>query len=91
MLNKFDAGHPKQPTQPLLRLRVEYQSQEQLFNTVRFGLQFQGQVANPNDLLLMKKSAKLRGGEKKEAMIDEEAFQNAAVSEKYKLSQCSTV
>ncbi|KAF4522683.1 hypothetical protein B566_EDAN010464 [Ephemera danica] len=70
-------NHPKQPTQPLIRLKVEYESTDQLFNLVRFGLQFQGQVANPNDLIIMKQSAKKKDA-KVTSVIDEDAFQNAA-------------
>ncbi|XP_043220823.1 double-strand break repair protein MRE11-like [Amphibalanus amphitrite] len=48
-------GHPRQPRQPLLRLRVEYSEEAQLFHTVRFGQQFAGRVSNWEDMILMKR------------------------------------
>jgi hypothetical protein len=77
-------GHPKQPIQPLIRLKVEYETADQTFNLVRFGLQYQGQVANPNDLVIMKASAKKREPGIKN-IIDEDAFQNVAVSPHHKM------
>ncbi|XP_067005456.2 double-strand break repair protein MRE11 [Anabrus simplex] len=49
------SGHPKQPTLPLIRLRVEFQYEQQTFNTKRFGEMFHGKVANPIDIILMKR------------------------------------
>lgn len=52
------AGHPKQPKKPLIRLRVEYTDESQMFNTTRFGHKFTDEVANPNEMILFKKQRK---------------------------------
>lgn len=49
------SGHPKQPTLPLIRLRVTYFDERQVFNTIRFGQQFMEEVANPTDMVILKK------------------------------------
>lgn len=49
------AGHEKQPQMPLLRLRVEYKTEEQCFNPIRFGQQYCDQVANPTDMVILRK------------------------------------
>ncbi|XP_042860565.1 double-strand break repair protein MRE11-like [Penaeus japonicus] len=51
-------GHPKQPKKPLIRLRVEYTDESQMFNTTRFGHKFTDEVANPNEMILFKKQRK---------------------------------
>lgn len=51
-------GHPQQPKVPLIRLRVVYDAEVQMFNTIRFGNLYHGRVANPNDMILFKKQAK---------------------------------
>ena len=51
-------GHVKQPTVPLIRLRVLYTSEEHMVNTARFGQKFEKKVANPESLLKFKKNAK---------------------------------
>lgn len=33
-------GHEEQPTKPLIRLRLLYDEEEQMFNAIRFGQQF---------------------------------------------------
>ncbi|KAM3958122.1 LOW QUALITY PROTEIN: double strand break repair nuclease mre11 [Aphomia sociella] len=67
---KLRSGDPKQPALPLVRLSVFYEREEQDFNRVRFGQNFNGLVANPNDILIMKKEKKIR--ERKEQIITEE-------------------
>ena len=37
MYSRVTAGHPRQPTKPLLRLRVEFSDETDMFNVVRFG------------------------------------------------------
>jgi hypothetical protein len=59
---------------------VEFNRTEQLFNLVRFGLQYQGKVANPGDMICKKnkiesRATGLRNGE----VIDEDAFENVQV------------
>lgn len=48
-------GHLDQPTKPLIRLRITYNEEDQMFNTIRFGQQYKDVVANPSDLILFKK------------------------------------
>ncbi|KAG6462519.1 hypothetical protein O3G_MSEX013308 [Manduca sexta] len=69
--SKMRSGHEKQPELPLIRLSVFYERESQDFNRMRFGQNFNGLVANPNDLLVMKREKKVR--EKKERAPDEEA------------------
>lgn len=59
------SGHSRQPTLPLLRLRVEYIDEEDLFNVVRFGHRFAEEVANNDEILLFRKSRKTekKGGD----------------------------
>ncbi|XP_026491641.2 double-strand break repair protein MRE11 [Vanessa tameamea] len=54
------SGDPKQPALPLIRLSVFYEHDGQDFNRVRFGQNFNGLVANPNDVLIMKREKKIR-------------------------------
>jgi len=49
------SGDPLQPQVPLTRLRVEYTDENQMFNAVRFGLQYTARVANPSDIVLFRK------------------------------------
>ncbi|GFG28649.1 hypothetical protein Cfor_05677 [Coptotermes formosanus] len=49
------SGHKRQPQKPLIRLRVEYMEEKQMFNAVRFGLQYTDKVANPSDIVLFRK------------------------------------
>lgn len=48
-------GDPRQPTLPLLRLRVEYTDEMHLLTPGRFGNNFHGRVANPSEILLFRK------------------------------------
>ena len=67
-------GHPNQPTLPLLRLRIEHESDQQFLNTrdLHVELSLEKLVANPEDVvkLVRKRSAQ----EKIEATVDEEAW-----------------
>ena len=67
-------GHPDQPTLPLLRLRIEHESDQQFLNTrdLHVELSLEKLVANPEDVvkLVRKRSAQ----EKIEATVDEEAW-----------------
>lgn len=65
------SGDSKQPTLPLVRLNVFYEHEGQNFNKARFGQNFGGLVANPNDVLNMKREKKIR--ERKEHDPSEEA------------------
>lgn len=48
-------GHAKQPKLPLIRLRVLYDDTQYLINPKRFGQNYIGIIANPEDMLLYKK------------------------------------
>ncbi|CAB0002214.1 unnamed protein product [Nesidiocoris tenuis] len=55
-------GHPKQPTLPLIRLRLEVDELVNRFNETRFGQQYYSDVvANPADMVLFKTAFKSRG------------------------------
>lgn len=58
--NRNRTGHPKQPALPLVRLNVLYEREGQNFNHMRFGQNFNGLVANPTDIINMKKEKKVR-------------------------------
>ncbi|KAG1669695.1 Double-strand break repair protein MRE11 [Nymphon striatum] len=45
-------GHEKQPTLPLVRLRVEHTQDDQIFSIHRFGQLYVHKVANPKDLII---------------------------------------
>ncbi|KAG0719874.1 Double-strand break repair protein MRE11 [Chionoecetes opilio] len=49
---KLLTGHPRQPILPLIRVRVIYSDEAQLFNVCRFGCKFDGMVANTEDLVI---------------------------------------
>ncbi|XP_073973424.1 double strand break repair nuclease mre11 isoform X2 [Rhodnius prolixus] len=55
---------PNQPTLPLIRLRIEYEEEYECFNVVRFGQTFTGQVANPANMVIMKRKAAARTSRK---------------------------
>ncbi|XP_065343717.1 double-strand break repair protein MRE11 [Cloeon dipterum] len=67
-------GNPKQPKLPLVRLRVECFKQEELFNTVRFGLQFEEKVANPTDMIAIKRP---QAPKKIKVELDQDVFDSA--------------
>lgn len=48
-------NHPKQPTLPLIRLRLVYEKEEYMFNAVRFCQEFAKKVANSTDIIKFKK------------------------------------
>ncbi|XP_014240469.1 double-strand break repair protein MRE11 [Cimex lectularius] len=48
-------GHPKQPILPLIRLRIEYENENQVFNQIRCSQLFSDYVANPADVVILKK------------------------------------
>ncbi|ALC39312.1 mre11 [Drosophila busckii] len=51
-------GHPKQPTVPLIRLRLQYTNELYMFNTIRFSQMFAGRVANAADVVKFEKMIK---------------------------------
>lgn len=74
------SGDPKQPTLPLVRLSVFYEHDGQDFNRVRFGQNFNGLIANPNDVLIMKREKKIRD-RKERATGDEDVDIGTAAAE----------
>lgn len=68
-------GHEKQPTLPLVRLRVQYQNEIQAFNTVRFGEKFHGKIANPDHLIRLMRERKETEKGKKD-VLDIETMQD---------------
>ncbi|GBP07522.1 Double-strand break repair protein MRE11 [Eumeta japonica] len=54
------SGDQRQPTLPLIRLSVFYEHEGQNFNKIRFGQQFNETVANPQDVLLMKRERRIQ-------------------------------
>lgn len=71
-------GNEKQPKVPLIRLRLEITDVEQQFNAIRFGQQYSGRVANPQDMIVFKKKITKAKDElkplDKDALL--EAYQN---------------
>lgn len=45
------SGHEKQPQIPRIRLRVLYNEENQLINTIRFGQEYTQRVANPTEII----------------------------------------
>uniref|UniRef100_A0A0K8WKH3 Double-strand break repair protein n=1 Tax=Bactrocera latifrons TaxID=174628 RepID=A0A0K8WKH3_BACLA len=68
-------GHPKQPQLPLIRLRILFSNEEQMFNAIRFGQSYNEQVANPADMVHFKKVVKRAKGEHSD--YDNEALRSA--------------
>uniref|UniRef100_A0A2Z5U614 Double-strand break repair protein n=1 Tax=Reticulitermes speratus TaxID=60591 RepID=A0A2Z5U614_9NEOP len=68
------SGDTRQPQKPLIRLRVEYMEEKQMFNAVRFGLQYTDRVANPSDIVLFRKQ-RVTGKVTTEGNIDKEALE----------------
>ncbi|CAH0721370.1 unnamed protein product, partial [Brenthis ino] len=61
------SGNVRQPLLPLIRISVFYEHDGQDFNRIRFGQNFNGQVANPNDVLIMKREKKIRDRKRRES------------------------
>lgn len=73
------SGHPKQPKEPIIRLRVQFENEEQMFNPIRFGQNYAGRVANPTDMILRQKQPKKREEIKP---LDNEALKGILEDEK---------
>lgn len=70
-------GHPKQPTLPLIRLRLLYTDESCMFNAIRFGEMLSTRVANVQDVVQFSKVVKRT---KTEAVnLDKEALRRALV------------
>ncbi|KAK3913008.1 Double-strand break repair protein MRE11 [Frankliniella fusca] len=68
---KMLTDHEDQPTLPLIRLRFYYTDEAQMFNSVRFGQKFEDKIANPQELILMKRRV-LERKEKRDVLDTEE-------------------
>uniref|UniRef100_A0A182FFI8 Double-strand break repair protein n=1 Tax=Anopheles albimanus TaxID=7167 RepID=A0A182FFI8_ANOAL len=68
-------GNERQPTRPLIRLRLIVTEVEQQFNTIRFGQRYADRVANPLDVILFQK--KLVRTKKDIVKLDGKAFEEA--------------
>jgi double-strand break repair protein MRE11 len=62
--------HSRQPKLPLIRLRVNFNDEEQLINVKRFGHKYENRVANNSEILLFKRNIKRSKTEKIEADHD---------------------
>ncbi|CAG9792262.1 unnamed protein product [Diatraea saccharalis] len=69
--NQLLNGDSAQPKLPLIRLSVFYERDGQDFNRVRFGQNFNGMVANPNDILIMKREKKIRDRKENNLSMEE--------------------
>ncbi|XP_043517883.1 double-strand break repair protein MRE11 isoform X1 [Frieseomelitta varia] len=49
------SGHPKQPILPLLRLRIFYSSEEEIFDANKLAQRYCDEVANPMDMVVFRK------------------------------------
>jgi double-strand break repair protein MRE11 len=67
-------GDRQQPELPLIRLRIEYAEEKQMFNAVRFGLQYATKVANPSDIVLFRKQ-RIMDKVKAESKFDKDALE----------------
>ncbi|XP_059615257.1 double-strand break repair protein MRE11 [Phlebotomus argentipes] len=68
------SGDPKQPTLPLIRLRVQYSQENHCFNPNIFHVHFFERVANPNDVVVLNRQISRI---KSECKVDETAFSDA--------------
>jgi len=76
------SGHSKQPTKPLIRLRVEYACEKEMFCVPRFCFRFCDDVANVHDMILMKRERRtVLKKEEDGSVIDEEVMESLDVME----------
>ncbi|XP_068150460.1 double-strand break repair protein MRE11 isoform X2 [Drosophila tropicalis] len=68
-------GHPKQPEIPLIRLRLLYPNESYMFNTIRFGQEYNSRVANPADIVHFKKL--IQKSKAETINLDKEAMKKA--------------
>lgn len=72
-------GHEKQPTLPLIRLRLELTDECQMFNMMKFGDAFHDSVANKRDIIMFKRHFKKIEGIKLEKDVINDAYEQAQV------------
>ncbi|KAL5018607.1 hypothetical protein ScPMuIL_004329 [Solemya velum] len=61
-------GNRKQPSKPLIRLRIDYSGGFETFNSTRFGQKFVDRVANPKDMVLFHRKAIIRKKDSKDEL-----------------------
>uniref|UniRef100_A0A182PIW7 Double-strand break repair protein n=1 Tax=Anopheles epiroticus TaxID=199890 RepID=A0A182PIW7_9DIPT len=71
------SGYTRQPKLPLIRLRLLLTKVEQQFNAIRFGFQYHGRVANPQDMVIFKKKPKVIVKDELGKVLDKAALQEA--------------
>ncbi|XP_066589059.1 double-strand break repair protein MRE11 [Prorops nasuta] len=52
-------GHPDQPKQPIIRLRIFYSKDEEVFNAIRLSQKYCDEVVNPTEMIIFKKQKDL--------------------------------
>ena len=52
-------GHPKQPIQPLIRLRIFYSNEGEIFDGMQLAQKYCEQVANPMEMVLFRKESSI--------------------------------
>ncbi|KAJ9585202.1 hypothetical protein L9F63_003005 [Diploptera punctata] len=74
----YITGDKRQPEKPLVRLRVEYTDEREMFNAVRFGNQYADKVANPSDMVIFRKHRINADKDKAKAQsdLDKDALQS---------------
>ncbi|KAF5306956.1 hypothetical protein FQA39_LY00186 [Lamprigera yunnana] len=78
MISEAAAMHKdplKPPPLPLIRLKVYYYNEQQVFNTIRIGMQFAGRVANPDDMVKINSNEAKEKRMKVNLDIDEDEFE----------------
>lgn len=80
---KQRTDNPKQPKLPLIRLRLFYTDESQMFNTIRFGQRFEDKVVNSGDMILMKR--RTHDFKEKRDVLDEEMMKDALRGARHQL------
>ncbi|XP_015439228.1 PREDICTED: double-strand break repair protein MRE11A [Dufourea novaeangliae] len=50
------SGHPMQPIQPLIRLRIFYSEEDEMFDVIKMAQKYCEEVANPMDMIIFRKA-----------------------------------
>ena len=80
MTSLMFSGDSRQPEKPLIRVRVEYTCEREMFNAVRFGLQYADKVANPSEIVLFRKQ-RSTNKDKAESDLDKNSLQSIFTKE----------
>ncbi|XP_052818533.1 double-strand break repair protein MRE11-like [Mya arenaria] len=63
-------GNKKQPTQPLIRIRIDYSGGFEPFSQHRFGQKFVERVANPKDMIYFMRKKAVAAGKQESGDVD---------------------